>query len=388
MHNLILDVVSSVSSEQASSISSASGSSTPSNAGEWFSALWQSIVSFLTTGKIDTNATSASLLGRIIIAAVFFFFFFYLNKFIIFQMRRNLKKSKTKDQAAKTARSFTISVIKALLMIILVVIVMAILGFDLTGLSTIISSAIVAIGLSLQNLISNFASGIIILTSKNFIVGDYISVNNGQAEGTVKDITILSTKLITPDNVVVFVPNSVITAGVVNDFNIMENRRINLTVSVSYDSDVDSVKKVIKYVIDNQKDVIKDMPITIAITSFDNSSINFCARCYVPSPFYWDVRFALGENIYKELIKRKISIPYSQLDVHIKDEKAEKEPAPDFSDLQTVKLTQPNELKPTTTERIDEDQEFINGIIFKKKLKTKKKTEPSNKEKKQPAEDK
>ncbi|MCI2069221.1 MAG: mechanosensitive ion channel family protein [Bacilli bacterium] len=382
MHNLILDVVSSVSSElTSSSISSAADNTTPTNAGEWFAALWQSIVSFLTTGKLDTNTTSASLLGRIIIAACFFAFFFYVNKFIIFLMRRNLKKSKNRDQAAKTARSFTISVIKALLMIILVTIVMAILGFDLSGLSTIISSAIVAIGLSLQNLISNFASGIIILTSKNFIVGDYISVNSGQAEGTVKDITILSTKLVTPDNIVVFVPNSVITAGVVKNFNIMENRLINLTVSVSYDSDIDSVKKVIRYVIDNQKDVIKDMPITVAITSFEDSSINFCARCYVPSPLYWDTRFALSENIYKEMIKRNIDIPYNQVDVHIKDEKSQPKPTPDFSDLDNVKLAQAPVLKPTTAERADEEQEFINGIIFKKS-KTKKKKTPAKEEKK------
>lgn len=279
-------------------------------------------------------------------------------------MNKGAKKSKSKDNSAKTARLFIISVIKALLMIILVTIVLAILGFDLTGLSTIISSAIVAIGLSLQNIIANFASGIIILTSKNFVVGDYIDINSGQVQGTVKDVTILTTKIVTVDNVMVYVPNSTITSGTVQNFNVMRYRRINLTISASYDSDVQTVKKIIRSCLESQDGIIKEMPINVVLTDFGNSAINFAARCYVPTPIYWDTVFALNEKIYEELLKRNVDIPYNQMDVHVYHED-KPDTKTDGKGLEDVPMTPIANPKSPLVERSDEEEKKIDDLLAK-----------------------
>jgi small-conductance mechanosensitive channel len=182
---------------------------------------------------------------------------------------------------------------------------------------------------------------------------------------------------------VVYVPNSTITSGVIQNFNVMTYRRINLSVSVSYDSDIEAVKKILRHCVDSNPDIVKDMPITIAISDFANSSINFCVRCYVLTPAYWDVRFALSEQIYKDLVKRKVNIPYSQMDVHIhsSDEKAE---AIDEEGLEEIKAQDGKTLRPTNIERTDDEAKEIEKIISKAK-KTKSELE-SVKEKIEPKE--
>lgn len=320
--NLLPLLEDSVSSAEASSASETVSSFVPPIArtgnsfADWFVDLLNSFCELVLTGKIsDTNTNATALLGRIVIALAVFIILYYFNRLVIWILKKSAK-SKKSDARVMTRKTFSISLIKALLWVVLIVIVLGILGFDLSGLSTIISSGVVAIGLSLQDIIGNFASGVILLTNQTIVVGDYISVA-GVADGTVKAIGILNTELVTPDNVAIFVANSKITSSAVSNYNVMKVRRINLTVGVSYNSDVDEVRKIIRYCIDQNKDVIPTMAKTVAITNFADSEIDFCARCYVPGSLYWDVYFALSEAIYKELCKRNISIPYPQMDIHM-----------------------------------------------------------------------
>lgn len=320
--------------ETSSIISSSSGSQVAEDTSltGWFKSLWETIVTFFTTGKIDESTAGYSIIGRILIAVVVFFVFYYLIKGFIALLKRWNRKSKSKDQSAKTTFSFTINILKAVLYIILVVAVFGILGFNLSGLSTIISSAIVAIGLSLQNIISNFASGIIILTGRPFLVGDYIEVNG--VEGTVKDISIITTKLVTVDNTVVYVPNSSITSSnMVND-DLMTFRRYNFKFTLSYNSDIKAVKKIVNDVVRNDPHVVKDMPITVEVESFSITSIDFTVRCYVPTAIYWTVIWSLRENIYTALAKYNVEPPSSRMNVQLtnnqsKDVEAELQAAPE-----------------------------------------------------------
>lgn len=308
--------VTSAVSESSSYISGQVSEKTGNGFVNWWIDLWNSIVEIATTGKSSGASTSSSIFGRIIVAIVVFIVLYYFNKFLIWLMRKIAKVSNKKaSNSANTAKSFVISAVKVLLWVILIVIIASILGFDLSGLSTIISSGVVALGLALQDIIGNFASGIIILTTKNIMVGDYVAVNG--VEGTVKEISILNTKLVTPDNVMYCVPNSQFTANSFSNTNVMKVRRINLTVGVSYNADINDVKKIIRYCIDQNPNVQHDMPVTVAISNFADSEIDFTARCYVPGPVYWDVRFSLSQAIYEEFLKRNVSIPYPQMDIHL-----------------------------------------------------------------------
>lgn len=346
---------------------------------QFFQDLWASLVTFFKTGSFPSdNMTASGILGRIIIALAFFIVFFYLNKFIIWRLGKALKISTSKDKSLKTARSFLISILKAFLMIILVVCVLAILGFDLSGLSTIISSAVVAIGLSLQSIISNFASGIIIVSNGRHLVGDFIEVNG--TSGTVKEIGILSTELVTADNVIVYVPNSTITSSNVFNYNTMKFRRINLTVSVSYSSDIDKVKKIIRYVLDKQPGIIKEMPITVVLGELADSSVNFYVRCYVPTPTYWDIRFALNESIFKELMKRNVNIPFNQLDVNL-HKGDEKTPKIDMTSVTEVVPIDSASLKSPIVAREDDVDKDIDKL-FNKAKEMAKKTQSNAKKKK------
>jgi small conductance mechanosensitive channel len=359
----------------ASSVASgtATASSTPSSIGEWFQKLWATIVNFFVNGTIDSTGTS--LFARILIALVLFFVLFYLDKLVIWILRRTMRISKEKDTSKHMAKSFLLSVIKSMLMVILVVIIMAVLGFDMSGLSTIISSAIVAIGLSLQNVIANFASGIIIISSKHLLIGDYISV--GTTSGTIRNVNILDTELVTPDNTVIYIPNSIITSTAVTDYNTMKYRLINLTISASYGTDIDAVKKVLKFCVLKNESVIKDMPITVVLKSLSDSSLDFAVRCYVPNSIYWDVLYALQESIYKELDKRNIWIPYNKMDVNLYTKAEQEELSVEkggvkADDISEEDLKVSSALKDPVVSRDDKPDE-IDSLIDKAKQKSKKK---------------
>jgi small conductance mechanosensitive channel len=332
---------------------------------DWFSKIWQSIVDFFVNGKTDTTTTP--FLGKIILAIIMFFILFYLDKFIIWLIKKSMKISKEKDKSVKMAKSFVASIIKALLYVILVVIIMAILGFDLTGLSTIISSAIVAVGLALQNVIANFASGIIIISAKHLLVGDYIQV--GAVSGTIRNVNILDTELVTPDNTVIYVPNSTITSSNVINYNTMVYRRINLTIGVSYGSDIDAVKKILLNCIHKTDTIVKDMPITVVLNEMSDSSMDFAVRCYVPTPVYWDTYYALNELIYKELCSRNVDIPYNQLDVNLYNSKDEEMHAKvtDIKDEDIASSPSPRSPEISREDKPDE----IDSIIEKAKKTTK-----------------
>lgn len=283
--------------------------------GQWFVDLWESLLLFLTTGETEEATNVSSFLGKLVIAIVIFVIFHYVNKLIILILKKRVANSKV-TKNSKTARLFGISILRAVLSIILVVVIFGVLGFNLTGLSTIISAAVVAIGLSLQDVISNFASGIILITTHNFVVGDYISVGDS-IEGTVKEVKLLHTQLITFNNIAVYVPNSTLTSKEVTNYNTMEYRRINLIVNVSYDCDPTQVKKVLKYIVSKQTGINKDMPVAIVLDKLDASSVNFAVKCYAPTAIYWDTLFQLREDVFVELKKRNIEIPYGKLDVNL-----------------------------------------------------------------------
>ncbi len=226
-----------------------------------------------------------------------------------------LKKEHKFGKLDASVKSFLISFASIALKVILFITILSILGIPMTSLITLLGSAAVAIGLALQGGLSNLAGGVMLLIFKPFKVGDYIETSNH--EGYVKSITLFYTSITTIDNRVIQIPNGNLSNSAITNYSTMKTRMINTIISVSYNSDIDKVKKVINDVIMNLDLVLKDEAIIVRLKAHNTSSLDFTVRFWVNTSDYWEAYFSFMENVKKSFNKNKIEIPYPQMDVHI-----------------------------------------------------------------------
>ncbi|MBQ7782353.1 MAG: mechanosensitive ion channel [Oscillospiraceae bacterium] len=228
-------------------------------------------------------------------------------------------KAMGRSHIDETAQSFLKSLMSIVLTAFVIVISLSTLGIPMTSIITAIGAAGVAVGLALQNSLSNVAGGFIILFTKPFGKGDYITTNG--IEGVVDDIKILSTKLITGDNKIIYIPNGMVSAGTITNYSREEKRRVDLSFSVSYEQDFNKAIKIIHDVIGAHKLVLKDDEPFARVSSLSASSVDISVRAWTKTENYWDVYFDLIEQIKTAFDKNGIVIPYSKLDVNIKESK-------------------------------------------------------------------
>lgn len=247
----------------------------------------------------------------IIIALVVFFIGRKLIKLILKIIDRSFKRSNIDEGVCK----FLHSLFKISLNIILIVIIAGFLGLETTSLAAIVGSAGLAIGLSLQGSLANFAGGVLILLLKPFLIGDYIVT--GTEEGFVTHIDIFYTRLITVDNRKVVIPNGTLSNATITNVSSEPVRRIDLSIGIEYSEDVDKVKKLLLDIAESEEQVIKDKPIDIYVDSFAASSVTIGFRVWTASENYWSLKWKMQENIKKEFDKNGVSIPFDQLDVNI-----------------------------------------------------------------------
>lgn len=265
---------------------------------------WKKILDFLI--ELGTSY-GLKLLGAILVLIVGVKLVKTLSKWI--------KKSPKLDKLDDSLRSFLVSFSKIVLYIVLVITVAMILGIPATSFITILASCGVAIGLALQGSLSNFAGGLMILFFKPFKVGDYIEASG--ESGTVKDISVVYTTLITPDNKRITIPNGTLTNSVIENYSTEKLRRVDMNFSVSYDADIEQVKKIIETEIVAHSKALKDPAPFVRLTAHGDSALTFTARVWCKNSDYWDVNIDLTESIKLAFDKNGIEIPYNQLDVHI-----------------------------------------------------------------------
>ncbi len=188
------------------------------------------------------------------------------------------------------------------------------MGVEMTSFVALIGSIGLAIGLSLQGSLSNFAGGVLILLFKPFKVGDFIEVKS--MSGTVKDISIFYTILSTPDNKKVVVPNSEASNSSLINYSTHPTRRIELKLSCHYNNDIELVKEVLFNLISQHELVLKDPVPVVYLAEYGNSSINFIVRGWVKSQDFWNAYYDLMFKVKGEFDKNGIVIPYPQLDVN------------------------------------------------------------------------
>lgn len=226
----------------------------------------------------------------------------------------NLAEKRNVDMTLiKFIKSFISYTLKILLVLI---IAGSYWKLELSGLAAIVASAGVAIGLALQGSLSNFAGGFIILLLRPFKVGDYIQT--GQFEGTVEQIGVFYTSLTTIDNKVVLIPNGSLSNGSLVNYSAKDTRRVDLVFAVSYESDILKVRGILKDIVQQHRLVLDYPEPFVGLLEQADSSLNFTVRVWVNTPDYWTVYFDLLEEVKLRFDKEEISIPYPQIDLHLK----------------------------------------------------------------------
>lgn len=248
---------------------------------------------------------------KLIFAALLLFAGLWLAKLL----PRLIMKTKGYKRLDETLANFIMSFIKIALYAAVFVSVAIVLGVPATSFITALASAGVAIGLALQGSLSNFAGGIMILLFKPFKDGDYIE--GAGISGTVKSITIFYTTLVTPDNKQITVPNGSLSNSSIVNYSAHDTRRNDLVFSVSYDSDIESVKAILLKAAHDNEHVLKDPAPVAVLNAHGDSGLEFTLRIWTKTENYWDANFALKERVKQLFDKYEISIPYPQMDVHV-----------------------------------------------------------------------
>ncbi|MBQ7942579.1 MAG: mechanosensitive ion channel [Lachnospiraceae bacterium] len=250
---------------------------------------------------------------RILITVIVFLVGMKLIKLV----RRILRKSLTHADAELGVIQFLDAFVKYALYALLIFAIATNFGFDATSIVALLGSAGVTIGLALQGSLSNFAGGVLILLLKPFKVGDYITEDTNGNSGTVKEIGLFYTKLATGDNKIVILPNGTLANSSLTNASQATVRRVDLTVGISYNADIDKAKAVIREIIETDPKVFKNEDILVYVDSLGSSEVVLGARCYCSNSDYWEVRWRLLETIKKSFDEQGIEIPFPQLTVHI-----------------------------------------------------------------------
>ncbi len=234
-----------------------------------------------------------------------------LIKWVINGMRRGLKGREVDE----TLGQFLANLIGWILRIVLFISVFAILGGETASLVAVVGAAGLAIGLALQGSLANFAGGVLILLFKPFKVGDKIETMD--RTGDVKDIQILNTIITTADNKTVILPNGAVMNGDIVNYTMQGLIRVDLTIGVSYDSDIKKAKQVLLEVMRNHPLVLETPEPFVGVAELADSAVNLAVRPHCKPENYWDVFFDVLESGKNALDQAGISIPFPQLDIHM-----------------------------------------------------------------------
>lgn len=226
-----------------------------------------------------------------------------------------ISKGLSRTKLELTVTKFTTQMAKIVLYVLLITIVLNIIGIPATSIITVIGTAGVAIGLALQNSLSNVAGGFLLMITKPFKVGDYI-ITNG-VEGTVSAISILHTQLNSGSNQAIFIPNGLaINATIINN-NGNDTRRVDFLFSISYDAEFEKARDIIMELIQNHPLVLETPAPLVRMKEHGDSAIIIVARGWCAAENYWNVYFDLMEQVRAAFIENEIEIPYNQIDVHM-----------------------------------------------------------------------
>ena len=252
---------------------------------------------------------------KILIAIVALIVSFFIIKVVTNRIKKRMQKNKKVD---KTISKTLLRCGNILAKILVIVALVSYLGIDTSGVTALITSLGVCVGLAVNGALSNLAGGFLILITRPFKIDDFIEAEG--YSGTVIDIRITDTKIRTPDNKIVYLPNGKLSAAEIVNYSEEATRRVDITFGISYDNDFEKAKSILMDLSNQHAKVLKDPAPSVRMSEQGDSSINLTLKVWVLNGDYWDVKFDLLEAAKKAFDENHIEIPYNQLDVHIKNQ--------------------------------------------------------------------
>lgn len=246
---------------------------------------------------------------------------FYLGVRAIRWLLRILRRTMEQINVDQGVIQFACSLVKIMMYLLLVFSIATQFGVTEASVAALIGSAGITLGMGLQGGLSNMAGGIMILLFKPFLVGDYIIYNNGLSgcEGTVSRIDMCYTRLTTIDNKIVVIPNGTLSNSSVTNVTEKDERRLDVKVGISYQSDMRRAKEILEKLLEGEPDIYHDREMAVFVHELGESAVILGFRAWVSTDKYWNVKWDLNEKIKLSFDREGILIPYNQLDVHLHD---------------------------------------------------------------------
>ena len=261
---------------------------------------------------IDASATLVSTWGVSVVGAIAVLI---IGRWVAGAVRKGVWRALERAKIDEALLPFISSMAYYVVLTVVGVAVLNLFGIETTSIIAVLGAAGLAVGLALQGTLSNFAAGTMLLIFRPFRPGDYVEVA-GQA-GSVAEVSIFTTILNTPDNIRITIPNSAVYGDTIRNYSANENRRCDIVMGISYDDDIQVAIDTITRVVQNDKRVLSDPALQVAVAELGDSSVNIVVRPWCAGSDYWPLKFDLMRALKEELEAAGCSIPYPQQDVHM-----------------------------------------------------------------------
>lgn len=259
-----------------------------------------------------TLVSDAMKIGGKLLAAIVVFI---VGRWLIRKIDGLIDRIFEKRGVDRSLNSFIRSMLKAVEWIFLLMILVSVLGIRTTSFLAILASLAFAIGMALSGTLQNFAGGVLILFLKPFRTGDYI-VAQGQ-EGTVQEINLFNTVLITPDNKTIIIPNGGMSTSIINNTSETGTRRVEWTFGISYGDSYDEARKVLEELIKGDDRILESPAYSIALSNLADSAVQIVVRAWTATSDLWNVYYDMNEKVYNTFPRHGLTIPFNQLDVNL-----------------------------------------------------------------------
>ncbi|MDA8792575.1 mechanosensitive ion channel [Bacteriovoracaceae bacterium] len=273
-------------------------------------------MNFDTSVYVDKAVEMVMSYGPKVVLAIFTLI---IGSWIINILSKVFDRALTKMKFDDTLQPYMVGIGATLLKVILYISVVGMLGVQTTSFIAVLGAAGLAVGMALQGSLGNFAGGVLLLIFKPIKKGDLVEACG--VTGVVESIQPFVTVLLSPDNIIHYIPNGALSSGAIKNYSINQERRVDLTFGIGYPDDIDKAKEVFTNVAKSCPNTHSHLGPDIFVSELGDSSVNFAVRPYCKPEHYWDVYFYMHENVKKELDKAGISIPFPQRDVHLFNQK-------------------------------------------------------------------
>ena len=267
-------------------------------------------------GELDLKALLSASVGKVSVGDVLTALLALVVCLVVVRLllkvaRRLLASSRLDGRVQK----YLVSGVRLVLYLLTTIIVVGSLGIDMTSLVALLSVASLGITLAAEDVLANVAGGLVILSAHPFAIGDYIEASG--TAGTVEEITLNYTKLVTPEGLLVMLPNKTLADSQMTNYTTLGRRRVTWKISASYDAPTEAVKAACERALEATEKVLEDPAPSVRLTAYGDSGIEYTVFCWATAADYWDVHFALAEHLREAFNQAGVEIPYNKLDVHI-----------------------------------------------------------------------